>query len=379
MQCVESSGFDPTKPTIGLYFQVAVGNRLFGHTLCEVYLTQLYEMAKEQGFNLAYISFTAKDPSYFKKVSHLADSVITVDPDEIKNAPFTFNERFQSMDIEPIRRLNLARLISLTTPIVINKTSTRRTLDRHLNSKQSTMMSINLARVQYFGGAWLANTLEMNLDHIVVDPLESDYTKLPGFERCGTRWFLYDSERFKATALHLTERYYKQHQPRPMIELAGDLIAPLDVLIGYSITQESRKWMQRYDFDAAMVNSGLSYRVCLKDNYRNIDTFVWDKAEYLELLRHSKYTVVFPSYEPKAFSTIRFIEALSCGAIPLLLDACYLDEAFTQNELSMVRPLVVNDSTIVNVIRSLDHTTVLTQLRGWFLRDKMLSLSLSSS
>jgi hypothetical protein len=86
--------------------------------------------------------------------------------------------------------------------------------------------------------------------------------------------------------------------------------------------------------------------------------------------------LVIPSYDINAFSTIRFIESLFQGNLPLILDKCNLTEVFTPEEQAMLAPLVVTDKTLPDVIKSTSYDDKLAELQDWFLRDKPLQVEL---
>lgn len=47
--------------------------------------------------------------------------------------------------------------------------------------------------------------------------------------------------------------------------------------------------------------------------------------EYLDLLWHSKYTLIIPSYDTTTFSLRRFVEALMQDCVPIVYDKCNID------------------------------------------------------
>lgn len=368
------SSFDSSKPSLLLYMQVTLGNRLFGHTLREIYLPFFRDYADARGWNLVYISFIVSGEKYVHKRTQLFDAVFSCDR---LGPPHTYRELFESIDLTDLKALDIGELVSLCTPLVIREAVRGKDYQKLLDVKQSTMQSITKSYIDLLGGAWLAEALWQPLHHVIVDPLEANYTELANFKLCGRRLFLYESSIFHAEALHIAEATYaKLHERRKQRPQLIELPKELDVVIGYSITQKPRLWLQAYDFEKSLANSGLSYGVYMRDTYRDIDTFLWDKTAYLSMLNSARYTLVFPSYEPRAFSTIRFIEALYAGTVPLLLDKCNLDEVFTKAERDMLEPLVVNDQNLADVIKATDYEAKLRELQTWFLERKPLQTSI---
>lgn len=365
------------RPSILLYFEVAMNNRLFGHTLREVYLPFFARMAKLMDHNLVFVSTKVNKLEYFEKHSPPCDAIAIIDDSEASGPPETFTQRFTKLNLTPLQATKPARLVALTTPLVLREDIKRKDRNYLFNMKQSTMESINSGWVMLLGGMWLAEQLNLPLEHVIVDPLEADYRDVVGFNLAGDRFFLYASTIFGARSLQIAESHYRQlwlqgktKKPRLMFD---DEERGLDLLVGYSITQKPRLWLQAYDFDGLLAGSGLKYRVCLKDSFRDIDTFVWKKEEYLALLNNSKFTVIIPSYEERAFSTIRFIEALYQGAIPLILDRCNMSEAFTPAEQEMLKPMIINDKNVVEVIRSINYSSTIKQLQTYFLETRPLA------
>lgn len=370
-----TSRFDASKPSLVLYLQVTLGNRLFGHTLREIYLPFFRRLADEQGWNLVYVSFLASGPTYVQKQTGLFDAIFTLEADEERHAPYTYRELFEGINLSQLSSLKVAKLVSLCAPLVIRDSARGKDYQKLLDVKQSTMLSISKAWVDLLGGAWLADALNQPLHHVIVDPLEASYADLKGFTRQGRRLFLYESPTFSAEALHVCEQTYRRlHAERRAKPRLFDVEKELDIVIGYSITQKPRLWLQEYDFERSLKGSGLSYGLFVRDNYRDIDTFLWDKTAYLSMLESSRYTLIIPSYDVRAFSTIRFTEALYSGSIPLLLDKCNLSEVFTSRERELLAPLVVSDKNLADVIKATDYEVKLSELQTWFLEQKPLQV-----
>lgn len=377
MQVKLLDSFDPSRPTLLLFFEVAMNNRLFGHTLREVYLPFFRQLADRALLNLVYVSTKVKKIEYFAKHEPPTDGYAVITEDEEIGAPVTFQDRFDSLDLAPLRKLGPSKLVALTTPLVLRSDIKRKSFAKLMAAKQSKMESINASWLMFLGGAYLAEKLNLPLDHIIVDPLESDYHELQGFTKPGDRYFLYESKIFNARPLQIAEASYREAFAKPKSQLLDfGIERDLDLLVGYSITQKPRLWLQAYDFEALLANTGLTHRICIKDSFRDIDTFIWDKKEYLSLLQRSKFTVIIPSYEEQAFSTIRFIEALCAGTIPLILDKCVMSEAFTANEQAMLAPLKINDTNVVAVIQSIDYEAKIKELQEWFLVARPLRIDL---
>lgn len=373
MDLLSFPSFDQAKPTALLYFQLTLNNRLFGHTLRQIYLPFFRRWADRAGYNLVYVSPTVSGSAYVEKhASGIFDAIVTSLQSERLEPPNTYRDLFKNYDFAPIKSLNPTKLIALTTPLVIRNDVKAKPFDKLLDAKLTTFASIAKAWTDFLGCAWFANELNLKVDHVIVDPLEASYDDLQGFSNQGQRYFLYESPSYNAKALHITEDAYRHTKRNTLIDMERDH----DVMIGYSITQKPRLWLQEYDFEEVLKTSGLKYRVFLKDSYRNIDTFVWDKVEYLGYLATAKYTLVIPSYDINAFSTIRFIESLFQGNCPLILDKCNLTEAFTSAEQAMLAPLVVSDKTLPDVIKATSYDDKLAELQNWFLRDKPLQVSL---
>jgi hypothetical protein len=78
-----------------------------------------------------------------------------------------------------------------------------------------------------------------------------------------------------------------------------------------------------------------------KDKVNNIDTSI-PVDQYLDIISHSRFTYILPSYDNKCFSLYRFIESIELNCLPLIHPECYLDDVHLSFNADLT-PLVTNE------------------------------------
>jgi hypothetical protein len=175
------------------------------------------------------------------------------------------------------------------------------------------------------------DTFKIPWNHFLHDPQESNHSDvelLNGIDY--RRFFIYDSQLFKTKGHPFLKIYHTDH-------LESQESKAYDWCIGFTCLTPDRKYIQKlYNKFNELPNSN----VFLQDKYLEIYTNI-TKEEYIGYLKKSKYTVILPGYDKRAFSP-RFMEALTRGVIPYIHHSVYTNEGIKdQDDLN---DLLIDDS-----------------------------------
>ena len=110
-----------------------------------------------------------------------------------------------------------------------------------------------------------------------------------------------------------------------------------------------------FDYDTKFIFQYACKHIARKDLIDSSDELL-SYDEYLDLLWHSKYTLIIPSYDTTTFSLRRFVEALMQDCVPIVYDRCNIDwmPVELQNILKMHSLIVYDFSKLkdhVNAIK----------------------------
>lgn len=79
-----------------------------------------------------------------------------------------------------------------------------------------------------------------------------------------------------------------------------------------------------FDYDTKFIFQYVCKHIARKDLIDSSNELL-SYDEYLDLLWHSKYTLIIPSYDTTTFSLRRFVEALMQDCVPIVYDKCNID------------------------------------------------------
>lgn len=179
------------------------------------------------------------------------------------------------------------------------------------------------------------SSMNIPWNHFLHDPQESNHNDvelLNGIDY--RRFFIYDSKLFKTKGHPFLKIYHTDH-----LEIQEK--KEYDWCIGFTCLTPDRKYIQKlYDKFYSLTNSN----IFLQDKYKEIYTNI-SKEEYINYLKKSKYTVILPGYDKKAFSP-RFMEALTRGVIPYIHNSVYTSEGITDQDI--LNDLLIDDSFEIN-------------------------------
>lgn len=211
------------------------------------------------------------------------------------------------------------------------------------------------AAFTFFGLAF-AERFKLPLKHVIVDPDETDLSGFTRYSNC-QRFFGYNSKIFNFK----TNSYYLDQLKTEFVSNTSD--KTYDLFIGYTILANHRKFIYNYRNIYDVENK----KVAITDKYLNIYTTL-PFNEYIKTLRQSKAQIIFPSYNRKSFSYMRFYETLFNGCLPLILDECFINE-FIENdkERELLRPLIIGATTnIQQVIDNLHSNSYINVLQQYY-------------
>ena len=213
--------------------------------------------------------------------------------------------------------------VKFSKPNFLNKGIKENKFINFVSTRKNTQKFINhYCFVKTFNIPW---------NHFLHDPQESDHSNvelLNGIDY--RRFFIYDSKLFKTNSHPFLKIYHSEH-----LEL--DNKKEYDWCVGFTCLTPDRKYIQKlYETFYSLPNSN----VFLQDKYKEIFSNI-TKEEYIEYLKKSRYTVILPGYDKKAFSP-RFMEALTRGVIPFIHDSVYTEEGIKDKE--DLDKLLIDDS-----------------------------------
>jgi hypothetical protein len=188
--------------------------------------------------------------------------------------------------------------------------------------------------------------------HIYVDPQEGSWNKINGANE--NNFFFYENSRINA-------KYF------PFVEwsFSKDMMITYDkkkiFSFGFTVLTADREPLY---YQLAALKENINFLVRFPK--LEIDNTV-KRAEYAQMLKDSKFTLVIPSYEDTDFSSIRFWDAITKGCIPFILDKCEWKQAFTEHPcLAKIieEDLLVNIENIKNKIENTNYLELLNKIHS---------------
>jgi hypothetical protein len=320
------------------------------------------------------MSTTSSRPS--KRVKEIFNGSINIDGEFYKSTIITHKDKtFYSVAESDVEEL--VAETSIHKLVVINQMffDFLRKPASAITSKVITSAFNTVCKAFYSTCAVIALQRKLNfpIDQLIIDPNEIFYKS---YDIEANNWFFYESKIFDCKELNITEDYYKCNTGLKYLSSTLSVNKKFDATIGYTniyADKDTRKINFKEIRNQLKV---LSVNVFCKDKDTGEDTFI-EKPEYDKLLIESKFTLVFPSYNIKAFSKIRFLDAIASRCIPLILKSCNIDEAFSFEEQKLINQLLVSEFEICDKIKSLsNNTTLIDELYDAFISSKKISLLL---
>ena len=333
MRFEKKESFDSTKKTIIVGFGAPFDLR---NASKHSYITYTYWLTKfKDKYNIALLS-DFENYGHVKKhdryLNGIFDCFIMNEKKEIKTWNSFIEETISGYEtlkgiINPISFIEVFGImnsgVKFSRPNFLNKGIKENKFINFVSTRKITQKFINhYCFVKVFGIPW---------NHFLHDPQESDHSNvelLNGIDY--RRFFIYESKLFKTKAHPFLKIYHSEN-----LETNEEKV--YDWCIGFTCLTPDRKYVQKlYDKFYSLPNSN----VFLQDKYKEIFTNI-TKEEYIKYLKKSKYTVILPGYDKRAFSP-RFMEALTRGVIPYIHDSVYTEEGIKDpNDL---KDLLINDS-----------------------------------
>lgn len=208
---------------------------------------------------------------------------------------------------------------------------------------------------------YLSIMYDIPVRYVILDPLEWTYDRIVEDSQ---NYHFYDYEASNAKFLPFIEYgyFYKKRCALSMKDI--------DFVFGLTILTENRLFMQgKLAFmEKTIEESKIRSEIYLKDKFKNVDNFV-PYNQYIERLKHAKFTLMIPSYDNNEFSSGRFFEALACDCLPLISKNVYsyaIDKAFEMYPRLLditMKYLRLDDDDVVSKIKSTRYEDVLKEIK----------------
>lgn len=333
MKFVKKISFDKNKPTIVVGFGAFLNLR---NASKHSYITYTYWLTKfKDKYNLAIITDSDSE-RHVKKHDEYLNNIFDV---FIMNEPkkFTTWDEFITKTKEgytelkdQINPISFVEIFGAMNSLF--KYYKKNGLDKAIKLNRYIGFISSQKVIQKFLNHYcFVSTFNIPWNHFLHDPQESNHADvelLKGIDY--RRFYIYDSKIFKTKGHSFLKIYHTD-----TLEKTENKI--YDWCIGFTCLTPDRKPIQRlYDKFDSLPNSN----IFLQDKYKNIYTNV-TKEEYINYLKKSKYTVILPCYDKKAFPP-RFLEGLARGVIPYIHKDVYTEEGIEDKEI--LNDLLIDDS-----------------------------------
>lgn len=274
--------------------------------------------------HIGWLNNLKKPASTLAKVRHSHNFEIT---ETLRLAPEVFGriksgsykdwmQVYRGLDPRPLKRFK-------TLFIMGGLLSTGSQLGRHLKRAEVFPHDRGQLRFQsqalnLINALWILkahNDFSIPIHEWAIDPLELSLDRFHDDVAPKSRYQLYhgyDIPDYGARRLDNLQYFYERH-PEPVPE-----DKPLDFVFGYTMLKGTSREAYRKDIQRVLKQFPSGRRkIFARDDAQGIDTLVC-KADYLNALAQSKYTLVLPAYDQQQFSISRFQEALHVDCLPIL-------------------------------------------------------------
>lgn len=153
-------------------------------------------------------------------------------------------------------------------------------------------------------------------------------------------------------------------------------------------TELINKLMHLHNQDA--IDKGIVFRFFSRDKQQQpMSDKLLPYDTYLELIKHSRFTLIVPSYDANCFSLRRFCESIVLGCVPLVHNSCklYMFDRWPKFKKFVIEKLMVSDDDLqhledvvqpyrhAQLLKELWHTDFIQQYTGDFVYDIALHLA----
>jgi hypothetical protein len=333
MKIVKKNTFEEKKPTIVVGFGSPLSLR---NASKHSYITYTYWLTKfKDRYNLAMLTdfenqnHVSRHDDY---LNNIFDVLIMNQKKEIQTWQ-GFIDESKSGYSELKNSINVVSFIEIfgimtsafkfRKPKNLNKTIKENKLINFISAQKMIRKFLN-----HFA---FVSSMNIPWNHFLHDPQESNHSDVELMNGIDyRRFFIYDSQLFKTKGHPFLKIYHTDH-------LKINEEKKYDWCIGFTCLTPDRKYIQKlYDIFYGLPNSN----VFLQDKYKEIYTNI-TKEDYIDYLKKSKYTVILPGYDKKAFSP-RFMEALTRGVIPYIHNSVYTKEGIIDQDI--LNELLIDDS-----------------------------------
>lgn len=189
--------------------------------------------------------------------------------------------------------------------------------------------------------------LNVNLIQIKIDPQEYSIETDFAFKNY-TCYFINNRSNMKYMPMYINQMF-KSIKDGNLVECRSkDIFA-----IATCLSDDRKDLPQKFD---GIICDNIDIRFITKENNRKARV---KQSDYYELLRGAKYTIIFKPYQHDSFSSIRFIEAILNGCVPLIMNDCDLSELketyLDLYELVLKYNLVVSSIDVKTRVQKYDY------------------------
>lgn len=333
MKIVKKNSYDKNKPTIVVGFGSPLSLR---NASKHSYITYTYWLTKfKDRYNLALLTDFENENHvnrHNEYLNNIFDVLIMNGNKDIKTWQGFIDETKQGylnlkQEINPVSFMEVFGIMTSNfkygKPKNLNKTIKEDKLINFISAQKMIRKFLN-----HYS---FVSVMNIPWNHFLHDPQESnhgDVELLKGIDY--RRFFIYDSKLFKTKGHPFLKIYHTDH-------LETQEKKEYDWCVGFTCLTPDRKYIQKlYDKFYSLPNSN----VFLQDKYKEIYTNI-SKEEYINYLKKSKFTVILPGYDKRAFSP-RFMEALTRGVIPYIHHSVYTEEGIKDPD--DLKDLLIDDS-----------------------------------
>ena len=295
-----------------------------------------------------FINLLQRDPSFIEssRVANLNSMIRS----EIKGKHFGDLHDFKVNIKESLKKFNL--MIVVRMPLLGNISSKDNSLilayknnveEQKVNYKFMTTLNIfiRLAILE------VLEELNVNLIQIKIDPQEYSIETDFAFKNY-TCYFINNRANMKYMPMYINQMF-KSIKEGNLVECRSkDIFA-----IATCLSDDRKDLPQKFD---GIICDNIDIRFITKENNRKARV---KQSDYYELLRGAKYTIIFKPYQHDSFSSIRFIEAILNGCVPLIMNDCDLSELketyLDLYELVLKYNLVVSSIDVKTRIQKYDY------------------------